>query len=497
VVGNLRRIAEDLRVGAVMECSVQREGARILVSASLVDALTDQQLWRQSYDRTLEDAFAVQIDIARQVVTGVGAGLTAAEDTAMATPPTDDPEAYLLFMQGERYRYEPPFDTLNLGIAQDFYERALALDPEFALAYASLAVVHGVLYWYGFDPSQQRREAQRSAAEAAIRLAPDLPQAHWAMGWACYHGERDYARALAEFKVAAEGMPNSAEIWADVGYAHRRLGNWDEALEVYEKAVVLDPRDANIIYDLGGITSLSLHRYEDAAESFRRSLELSPDFEEVELWKALTVLQWRGELDTLRSVLRQGPRNLGGEGSVELWRARLALWDRDPDTLLALLGDPETVTFESQWSYEPGLLYSAWAHEIQNDSEAAARAYAGALAQLDSAQLDLPDDARLHASRGLALAGLGRRTEARAEAEWVRNWAEAPLDWLEVPYEAVAIIFTQSGAWEDALREIEELLRGPSMSSVHTTRLDPRFDPIRDDPRFQALLEQYAPDVRH
>ncbi len=339
----------------------------------MIDAATDENVWAERYDRTLDDAFAVQSEVAQRIVTAVGATLTDAEATAIATAPTDNAEAYRLYLQGEEYRLRPGYLQRNFEVAQQLYERALELDPEFVLAYASLSAVHGRMYWFGYDPYLSRAESQRAAAEAALSLAPELPQARWARGMAHYFDERDFAKALEEFTLAVEGLPGSSELWRYVGLAHRRLGHWDQALAAYETATELDPRDASVLYDLGGNTFRFLRRYEDAVVAYNRALELAPDFADPQLRKALTYVLWRGQLDSLRNLLERGPETYGARGSRDLWRVRLALWERKPDVVLALLGEPELVTFERQMEYTPGLLYAAWAHQLRDDQDAAAR----------------------------------------------------------------------------------------------------------------------------
>jgi serine/threonine-protein kinase len=488
----LTEIAAELAVGSIVEGSVQVEGNRLRVNVQLIDAATDEHVWAERYDRTLDDAFATQSEIAERIVTAVGATLTDAEGTAIATAPTDDAEAYRLYLQGEEYRRRPGYLQRNLEIAQQLYERALERDPEFALAYASLSYVHGTVHWFGYDPYPSRLESQRAAAEAAVRLAPGLPQARWAMGLVHYQGPRDYAKALEEFTLAVEGLPGSAELWSYVGYAHRRLGHLDQALAAYEKVIALDPRDAQVLDDLGGNTLRQLRRYEEAIAVLNRALELAPDLGRAQLMKAHVYLRWRGELDTLRNLLERGPESYGPSGSKDVWRVRLALWERKPEVLLTLLGVPVLVTFESGLGYTPGLLYAAWAQQLRGDRAAAAQAFTGALQQLDSVLRELPDDWRVHASRGLALAGLGRPSEAKREADWVtKSTAYADLWERPVLSERRARIFAQAGLVAEALAEIEPLLAGPSWTSVHMLRLDPIWDPIRDDPRFQALLEKY------
>jgi serine/threonine-protein kinase len=368
------------------------------------------------------------------------------------------------------------------------YERALELDPEFALAYAKLSLAHGMMYFYAYDPYPSRLEAARVAAEAAMHLAPELPQAHEAMG-GMYTWEGDNAKALEELTVAAEGLPGDAQLWVRIADKHRRLGNWDQALAAFEKASELDPRDAWVFLSVGALTYWFLHRYEDAIAASNRALELAPDYASAQLLKALTYLHSHGELDSLRALSARGPEDYDFFGTSDLWRVRLALWERKPEVLLTLLGDtPELVTYQPQWEYTPGLLYAAWAFQLRGDRATATRAFAGALVQLDSVLLELPGDPRVHMSRGLALAGLGRQSEAREVADIVIGYG--PYNrafWGEVR----SMIFAQANLKEEALAEIELLLAGPSFTSVHMVRIDPRYDPIRDDPRFQALLDQY------
>jgi hypothetical protein len=196
----------------------------------LIDATTDEHLWAERYDRTLDDAFAIQSDVAQRVVAVVGAALGGAERQAMAEAPTADPEAYRLYLQGLEYYARPGFSRQNWEVAQQLYERAIALDAEFALARAALSEVHGAMYWWRYDPSPERAVRQREEAEAALRLSPDLPQAHLAMGLVHYWGRREYRRALDAFAVAREGLPNDAWVVGLIGSVHRRLGNWDDVV---------------------------------------------------------------------------------------------------------------------------------------------------------------------------------------------------------------------------------------------------------------------------
>ncbi len=492
----LRQIASELGVGSVVEGSVQIEGSRLRVNVQLIDAATDAPVWAERYDRTLDDAFAIQSDVAQRIVAAVGAALSDAEQQRLAAVPTANAEAYRLYLQGREYLIRPGFLRRNEEIAQQLFETALARDPGFALAHAALSEVHGRMFWFRYDPSPARAARQRAEAEAALRLAPELPQAHVAMGLAHFWGRRDYRRALEEFRVALKGLPNDARVWQFIGTVHRRLGNWDEVLAAFEKATQLNPRDAQLFFGFGGYTYQLMHRYADAVRAYNRALTLVPDLYDAALAKGWTYVRWQGQLDTLRAALSQVPTaaELGPRGTRAALYVQLLHWERNADSLLQVLTMARAPVFEGQDFLLPSSLYAAWAHRLHGDRPAARAAFDSARVLLDSVLRELPDDWRVHAARGLALAGLGRRDETLQETRWLQQSVVYREDALQGPQVAEdrARILAQAGEVEAALDEIERLLAGPSWLSVHTLRLDPLWDPIRDHPRFKALLAKYA-----
>jgi len=493
----LAQIARELGVGSVMEGSVQVIGDRLRVSVQLIDAATDAHLWAEHYDRTLDDAFAIQSDVAQQIVAAVGATLSGAEQEGLAAAPTANAESYRLYLQGRGYMLRPATLQRDLEVAQQLYERALALDPGFALAHAALSEVHGRMYWWRYDYTPVRAARQREEAETALRLAPDLPQAHAARGMAYYWGERDYQRAMRELQIALKGMPSDARVWVGIGAVQRRLGHWDEALVAFEKSTQLDPLDANLYLDQGGFTYAMMHRYPEAVRAFDRALSLAPDLYAAATEKGWTYVVWQGQFDTLRAVLDHLPEgvDLGAVGiNRAAQRASLFLWQRKPDSLLRIVKEAHLAIFQGQGEYVPASLYAAWAHQLRGDHAAARAAFDSALVLLDSANSELPDDDRVHVARGMAMAGLGRRDEALKEAHWIQQSVVYRNDAMAGPQvgEYLARILVQAGQTDAALEEIERLLAGPSSISANTLRLDPRWDPIRNDARFQALLLKYA-----
>ena len=493
----LRQIARELGVGSVVEGSVQVVGDRLRVTVQLIDAATDEHLWADRYDRTLDDAFAIQSEVAQRIVAAVGGVLTSAEKARLTAVPTANPEAYRLYMQGREYWMRPGYLRQNIEIAQHLFEQALALDTDFALAHAALSEAYGWMYWSRYDPSAARADRQREEAEAALRLTPDLPQGHMAMGLVHYWGRRDFQRALDEFGVALKNLPNDAGLWAQIGYVNRRLGNWDKVFEAFEKATQLNPRDANLFSEVGGQSYNYVHHYADAVSAFDRALILAPELHSAAIRRGMTFVRWHGQLDTLRLALSRTPNDselvrMGDD--LRQIRASLLLWERNADGLLLLLQNARVAVFDNQLSFLPAALYSAWAHRLHGNYPAARAAFESSQLLLDSAIKELPGDWRVHVARGLTLAGLDRREEALREAHWLQGSEVYRSDCIDGGYMAEdrAWILAQGGDTGGALDEIERLLAGASMISVHTLRLDPLWDPIRDHPRFKALLTKYA-----
>lgn len=490
----LRQIASELHVGSVVEASVQTNGQRLRVNVRLIDAATGADLWGQQYDRTIDDVFAIQSDIVQKVVTAVGAVLTSRQRQGLAESPTPNEEAYRLFLQGREY--ESRSGKKNWDIAQQLYERALALDPKFALAHGALSEVHGFIYLFNYDLSPVRLARQREEAEAALRLEPDLPQAHFAMGLVEYVGPRDYKKAIDEFQIALDGLPSAAGYSSWIGFSQRRLGHWSEALAAYERLKQLDPRAASLFSNLGGQSYGMTHRYAEEVQVNDLALSLAPDLFVAALHRGTSFVRWRGTLDTLKAVVIHLPLDASvssfGTGAGQL--VQLLLWERQADSLLRVLPALRIRVFEAPRFFLPASLYSAWAHQLKGDANAARAAFDSARVLLDSVTRERPDDWRAHAARGLALAGLGRRDDARREATWLQQARVYREDAFDGPIlgEERARILANAGDTDAALAEIERWLSRPSWLSVNMLRVDPRWDSIRAEPRFKALLTKYA-----
>jgi tetratricopeptide (TPR) repeat protein len=294
-----------------------------------------------------------------------------------------------------------------------------------------------------------------------------------------------------------QGLPNDAAVWKQVAKAHRRLGSWEHYADAFHKAVELDPRDVDLLWDVGGGTYRRMGRYADAIHWYDRALSIAPDLHGVALAKAWVYVAWKGQLDSLRSVLKSLPPELTlGEGASRTsHHARRLLVERKPDSLLRVLAAARVRVLESVTDFDPIPLYAAWAHQLRGDAVAARVAFDSALAFLDSAILGLPDDWPVHRARGMALAGLGRRDEALQEVRWLRQSLIFRQDEFLRPAVALgaAKILAQIGESDAALNAVEALLaERPPALSIHLLRLDPLWDPIRKHRRFQELLVNHG-----
>src|SRR6266496_1115939 len=226
-VRNAREIGKALGVATLLEGSVRRSGNRVRVNVQLINADNDEHIWAEDYDRDLTDVFAIQTDLAQKITSALQAKLSPSEKARIDRRPTQNPDAYLLFVQAHDYATRPDMFRDTALKAEQLFEQATKLDPNFAAAFAGLSMVESWMY-HSWDPLPLRREKARAAANEALRLQPDLPEAHLALGFSYYYGDRDYERALAEFEVAKRGLPNEAQAYMAIGAIQRRQGKWAE-----------------------------------------------------------------------------------------------------------------------------------------------------------------------------------------------------------------------------------------------------------------------------
>jgi len=489
----VRQIGDEMGVHYVLEGTVRWDHladgtSRVRISPHLVRVSDDTDLWSSSYDRVLDDIFEVQSDIAEQVAAMLGITLAPGRGRGFVAVPTANLEAYQAYLRGRDLLHATPtLEGQDEAVSQ--LERAISLDPEFALAWAALARVQAYVYRVGYDRSPQRQEAAERAITEAVRLAPEAPEVRLAQAYHQYWVRGDLDRALAEVAVAERGMPSSAEVLTAAGLILRRRGHFEEALSKLTHAARLSPRSADAAFDVGG-TLVALRRYPEAERWLKLSVSLAPEqlsahVNLVELYRL-----WHGTPQRSRSVLESMPSSTD-PNLFHHWFLQL-LFEGDHDAALALLEKTPEPAFDLVEYFEPKPLLEAWVWRARGEADRARLAFDRAGLQLEELVLEHPDDPRLHSALGLAYAGLGRAEEACREGERAVELKPVTRDAVDGPYHLadLALTYTLTGRIDAAADTVERLLAIPAPFSLELVELDPRWAPLRDHPRYRALRDQ-------
>jgi len=490
----LNQIGEELNVQYALEGTVRWERTgeghgRVRITPQLIKVADDTHLWSDRYDRAIESVFEVQSDIAEQVVGQLHVAILEPERRAVEAGPTENMEAYQAFLLGNRYRLGS-WDEKYLWLTVEMFERAIQLDPGFAVAHAALSIAHSRLFHFRYDFTTERLDKARMFAERALELQPNLPEAHLAFGYYHYWGQRDYDRALEEFSIAAKGLPNDPALLGGMFAVFRRQGKWDDAVKVLDRRQRADPQSYRLAME-SSLTYMYLREFEMAEREMRRAIAISPDLPDAIFTGAWNFLLWDGSTERARELLATAPSTASSR--IEFTAVKLDLYDRTPESALVRLEEAQTEAYSYQDSYTPTTLLECVALADMGDGQGVEVACGSALELLEREIEDRPHDHRLYAALGHALAILGRDEEAVRVGEHAAELMPISKDALEGPRQVIELakIYARVGQHDKAMDLIEELLAIPSWLSVGLLRLDPVWDPLRDHPRFQALLEKY------
>jgi non-specific serine/threonine protein kinase len=467
--------------------------SRVRIMPELIRVSDDTHVWADSYDRVLRDTVRVQSEIALQVVEELGVNLLDRERPVLEERLTDDTGAYQAYLRGLYFETRPHFTWDNRKEAIAGYQRAVELDPDFAVAWARLAAAHGSMYFFRADLSPERLAAARSAAERALALAPESPRVRLALGHYYLLAQRDSEGALREFEIAEQGLPGSVELFVAKAFVYEVQGRWEEKLAALREAARLSPREADVITRLG-LTLWCVREYPEAIETFDRSIALAPD----QMWpyvgKTLCYWSWTGPVPEAKTALRGAPDQ---DASWVRWSWFWAeMFDgRYREALAGLDSETEGWIRHKMFS-RPNALLAAFAHDALGETEQARRAYEIAARQLEEAMEEQPDDPRLHSSLGIAWAALGRRDEAVREG--LRGVELLPISrdafYGQSHTFDLAHVYTLVGESEEAIERLDFLLSNPSFVSARFLRNDPRWDRLRGDPAFEELLTRHEPE---
>ena len=500
---DLKTVSQQLGVATVLEGSVQKAADKVRVNVQLIDARVDSHLWAKSYDRDMKDVFAVESEVAQEIADSLQAKLSPAEANTVASAPTKDTEAYDLFLKGEfeQRAANSNFRPQAFDQAARWYTEAIARDPKFALAIAQLAVCQLRRHWLT-DPlnEAQLMEAGRLAKQA-LALAPDLPEAHVAVGLFHYYGFREYEAALAEFQRALELRPNYSLALQFIAFVHRRQGKWDRTLEELKKSIVQDPGDP---YVQGGLaeTYVFLRMWKEAEEVAQHALTIDPHEATAMRMLLLSSLNGTGNAQEPLRLLATFPPddlllpNTGMFDMVIGTRGETFVLGRDFKAALQACETGMTTTTNERQRFAA----KAGIRVLAGDAMGA-QSDAGKARELLEARLrEHPRDIRSLRALSWAYLALNRKSDAI-------NTARQAVELLPLEKDAVlgsgnlaalAEIQARTGEVKDAVDNLRRLLSIPAGETVSIVRLkiDPVWDPIRNDPGFQQLLtikEQVGP----
>jgi TolB-like protein/Tfp pilus assembly protein PilF len=500
--GNLSEIARQLGVAHIVEGSVQKSGDAVRVNVQLIKAANDSHLWADTFDRKLTDIFSVESEVAKAIAEQLRAHLTGQEEQVIAAKPTDNPEAYDAYLRGLAYTLKTAPTTPNALGGQKYLRDAVRLDPKFALSWALLSIVNSRAYGtQSLQPTVALREEARQAAETALTLQPNLGEALLATGSYYYACLKDYDTAVRYFEKALQLLPNSSRIPESLAYVARRRGQWDRSESYLNEAERLDPRNVYLITQQAS-NYICLRRFPEALRKLDEVLNITPDDLDTLVLKA-GIAQAQGDLPRAAALLAPLHPSSDNTGAL-LTQVYQAILERRPAPVIPVLKEILTKP-DPALSYFNGELrfWLGWTQEVAGDHVAAQQSWRQARGELESFLKEQPENYLLIGDLALTNMGLGDKAAALALSE--RAMAANPIekDALTgpIPIEIFARVAARMGEPDRAIAALQELLSipyaglvalGPPLTPA-LLRLDPMFDPLRNDPRFQKLVASPAP----
>lgn len=500
VKNNLRQIAETLGVANVLEGSVRRGGNRVVVTVQLIDARHDHHIWANRYDRPLADSLGLQGELAAEIAAELRATLSPAEKVRVETRPTENADAYVLYLKARGYESSPDRLYEDFSMAERLYSEAIQHDPAFALAHARLsATIARIYHW--FDSTDDRKARTKTEAEKALRLRPDLGEGHLALGLYYYWTEANYEKALEEFGLAAAALPNDSDIGYFAAAIRRRQGRWNDNLELLKKSQTIDPGNANVAEEIAYTYSF-LHDWPEASRSQERVIALAPDSINARTARAYLDFWSQGSTEALTKVLGEIPTGVDPAGLVTRARWDLAMIQRNYAAADEALTSCPLDVFQSDGLPTPKRFFRGCTALARGDEAAARTNFEAALPVFEAALRQAPENGLRHANLGLLYSFMGRKEEAIREGRRAVELQPDAKDAVNGPWMTgfLAMIYARAGEADSALPLLEHLLMSPGpvdntncCITPHDLRCRWQWDPLRTNPRFQRLLAEPAP----
>jgi len=494
-----QEIGRALNVAYVLRGSVLRGAGRIHLNIQLVDTRDDSQIWAEQYDRDLNNVFALQSQIAQKVADRLKVNVSSTEKAAIQEPPTTDLIAYDAYLRGKdlingyQFSTRPKDDLLG---AVRLLDQAVLRDPLFFDAYGELAGAHDRIYFLGFDHTDARLQLSEAAIQSLRQLRPDSGETHLALAQHLYWAYQSYDRAREELAFARRTLPNEARIPLLAGYIDRRQGRWDESLDQMKQALELDPHNLSILQQTS-LTYQALRRYKETVATLDKVLAIAPKDIAIKVWRAWVELQWRSNPSplhaTIETALTQDPK--AAPFIVFQW-FDLVFSERD-----AAAGERVLATMPTGGCYDENIPFpDGWCRglvaRLRGDEPAARAAFTSARRELEKIVHDQPDYAAALCAIGVVDAALGNKEDAIREGH-------SAIELIPVSKNAIdgarmiqylAVIYAWTGNKDDAIERLTEAVKLPGSHVTYgNLRLNPLWDPLRGDPRFEAIITSLAP----
>src|SRR5216110_677972 len=492
----LSEIANELGVANLLEGSVQKTNDQVRINVQLIRAANDSHLWAETFDRKLTDIFSVESEVAKTIADKLRAKLTGQEEQVIAARSTDNPEAYDAYLRGLAYTLKTGNSPANTIGAQKHLKEAVRLDPKFALAWSLLSYVDALGYLtLTLQPTVALREETGRAAETALTLQPNLGEAILARGYYYYACLKDYDAAVRYFEQARQFLPNSSQIPESLAYVARRRGQWDRSESYFNEAERLDPRNVSLLTQHAQ-SYVIVRRFPEALRKFDQVLDVIPDDVDT-LAQQAGIAQAQGDLMRAGALLASLHPTADDTGALEI-QVYQALLERRPAEMIArlseILANPDPAL-----GFNNGELrfWLGWAQEVAGDHAGAQESFRQARGELEPFLKEQPDNYVLIGDLALVNMGLGDKAAALDLSEQAMRVLPLEKDVVDgpAPIEIFARVAAQVGERDRAITALEKLLSIPSEGALASRvpltpallRLDPMFDPLRNDPRFQAL----------
>ncbi len=500
---DLPEIAKQLGVAHILEGSVQKSSDAVRVNVQLIKAANDSHLWADTFDRKLTDIFSVESEVAKAIAEQLRAKFTGQEEQVIAAKPTDNPEAYDAYLRGLAYTLRTANTPANVLGAQKYLREAVRLDRKFALSWALLSYVEARGYrTTTLQPTIALRDDARQAAETALTLQPNLGEAVLAKGFYHYACLKDYDTAVRYFEQARQLLPNSSRIPEFLAYVERRRGQWNRSESYFNEAERLDPRNVELLTQ-HALSYMMLRRFPEALRKFDQVLNITPDDVDTLALKAI-IAQAEGDLPQAAALLAPLHPNANDSAALET-QVYQAILERRPAQIIPRLKemlakpDPALGYFNGELRFWLG-----WAQEVAGDHAAAQESWRQAGSELEPFLKEQPENYQLIGDLALTNMSLGDKASPFKLIE--REMAAVPIekDALNGPQsiEILARVAARVGDSDRAIAALQKLLPTPYESALAgggvpltpaLLRLDPMFDPLRNDPRFQKLAHSDPP----